>query len=105
MKYLTFDFRVIWKASLTSFDPSFFSFPFFLFSFFFFLLFLTSDVTLFGSPPHLTLKMTLRELTSQDVGKWHFTIANDLGSDKISFSLEINGLPGTHRKIIMVVFM
>jgi len=71
----------------------------------FFFLFLTSDVTLFGSPPHLTLKMTLRELTSQDVGKWHLTIANEFGSDNISFFLEITGLPGMHHKMIVKMFM
>ncbi|XP_070203118.1 uncharacterized protein [Littorina saxatilis] len=46
-----------------------------------------------GSPPNLILLLLLDDVSLKDVGEWNLTVANDVGTDDVTFKLEVKTAP------------
>ncbi|KAK7105945.1 uncharacterized protein [Littorina saxatilis] len=52
-----------------------------------------NNYTMLGSPPTLRLQLLLENVTQKDVGAWNLIVANDAGTDNVTFEVEIEILP------------
>ncbi|XP_070202125.1 uncharacterized protein [Littorina saxatilis] len=52
-----------------------------------------ASYNMLGSPPNLTLLLLLDDVSEEDVGEWNLTVANDVGTDDVTFNLQVKTAP------------